>query len=95
MIIRTPSSIKIDKYLETYRLLHYVYDFGDEWEINIALEKIVDDYCFGYPTVLDGAGDAPPEDLGQVPKIGKIVEKRVIKREEKRRSKIYVSFTKE
>lgn len=64
--IRTPSSIKIDKYLEKYKSLHYIYDYGDEWELNVLLEETVEDYYFGYPTLLDGYGDAPPEDLGGV-----------------------------
>src|SRR5699024_10536900 len=30
-------------------------------------EKVVDDYYFGYPTLLDGAETAPPEDVGGIP----------------------------
>ena len=32
----------------------------------MKLEQIVDDYYFGYPTLLDGAGTAPPEDVGGI-----------------------------
>ena len=64
--VRKPQSIKIDEYLEKYGRLSYTYDFGDDWQFDIRLEEIVEDYHFGYPTLLDGAGDAPPEDVGGV-----------------------------
>lgn len=62
--IRKPTGLKIDSYLEKYSPLNYLYDFGDSWEFLITLEKVVDDYYFGYPTLLGGANDAPPEDVG-------------------------------
>lgn len=40
------------------------YDFGDDWNFTITLEDIVDDYYFGFATLLDGAGTAPAEDVG-------------------------------
>lgn len=64
--VRKPQSIKIDDYLEKYGWLSYTYDFGDNWQFDIRLERIVEDYYFGYPAVLDGARDAPPEDVGGV-----------------------------
>lgn len=66
-VVRTPSGIKIDDYLEKHGELHYNYDFGDGWQFRIKLEAIVDDYYFGYPTLLDGAETAPPEDVGGIP----------------------------
>lgn len=62
--VRKPQSIKIDTFLEKHGELQYRYDFGDDWRFFITLEDIVDDYYFGYPTLLDGAGTAPPEDVG-------------------------------
>lgn len=62
--VRNSARIKIDLYLERDNQLHYTYDFGDDWRLLIRLEKIVNDYHFGYPTLLDGAGEAPPEDVG-------------------------------
>lgn len=62
--VKQPSRIKIDKYLEKHHELVYHYDFGDDWKIVIVLEDTVEDYYFGYPTILDGAGMAPPEDVG-------------------------------
>lgn len=66
-VVRKPERLKVDKYLEEYKTLEYVYDFGDNWEILVTLENTVEDYHFGYPTLLDGANDAPPEDVGGIP----------------------------
>ncbi|MGI2327609.1 plasmid pRiA4b ORF-3 family protein [Planococcus sp. YIM B11945] len=66
VMVRKPQSTKIDVFLEKYGRLEYRYDFGDNWEFEIQLEEIVDDFHFGYPVLLDGAGDAPPEDVGGV-----------------------------
>ncbi|WBW96208.1 plasmid pRiA4b ORF-3 family protein [Oceanirhabdus sp. W0125-5] len=64
--IRKPQSIKIDKYIEKYEKLNYRYDFGDDWRMLITLEEIIEDYYYGYPTLIDGAETAPPEDVGGV-----------------------------
>lgn len=66
-VIRKPTGLKIDQYLEKYGELRYIYDFGDDWRILITLEDIVGDYRYGYPTLLDGAETAPPEDVGGLP----------------------------
>ncbi len=65
-VVRKPTGLKIDNYLEKHKEIIYRYDFGDGWEFIIRLEDIVDDYYFGYPTLLDGAGTAPPEDVGGI-----------------------------
>lgn len=62
--VRKPTSLKIDKYLEDLKQITYKYDYGDNWEFLIELEEIVDDYYFGFPTLIDGANTAPPEDVG-------------------------------
>lgn len=62
--VRQPQTIKIDKHIEKYGELKYIYDYGDDWRINIILEEIMDDYHYGYPTLIDGAETAPPEDVG-------------------------------
>jgi hypothetical protein len=72
--VRKPQTLKIDEYLEKYGKLSYTYDLGDNWEFDIQLEEVVDDYHFGYPTLLDGAGDAPPEDAGGVPGFEHLLE---------------------
>jgi len=64
--MRMPRGVKIDGYLEKFKEIRYNYDFGDDWHFIIKLEEIVDDYYFGYPTLLDGAETAPPEDVGGI-----------------------------
>ncbi|MTI67216.1 MAG: plasmid pRiA4b ORF-3 family protein [Firmicutes bacterium] len=66
-VIRKPAGKKIDDYLTKYKEIRYTYDFGDNWEFLIELEKIVDDYKFGYPKLIDGANTSPPEDVGGIP----------------------------
>jgi hypothetical protein len=66
VIIRKPSGLKIDAYLEKYKTLEYTYDYGDDWHFKITLEACVDDYYFGFPTLLDGKETAPPEDVGGI-----------------------------
>ncbi len=65
--VRKPTGLKIDDYLEKHKEILYRYDFGDGWEFIIRLEDIANDYYFGYPTLLDGAETAPPEDVGGIP----------------------------
>ncbi len=64
--VRKPTGLKIDDYVENDRELRYTYDFGDDWQFTIKLEETVDDYYFGFPTLLDGAETAPPEDVGGI-----------------------------
>ncbi len=46
--------------------ISYVYDFGDSWQHEIALEKAVEsDPTTAYPVCVDGRGDAPVEDCGE------------------------------
>ncbi|WP_235988995.1 plasmid pRiA4b ORF-3 family protein [Aquibacillus kalidii] len=64
--VRQPQTIKIDKYLEKDKELIYNYDFGDDWRFKITLEDTTEEYYYGYPTLLDGAENAPPEDVGGI-----------------------------
>lgn len=41
----------------------YIYDFGDDWDHRLTLEKIVAK-DIAVPVCLDGAGACPPEDVG-------------------------------
>ena len=67
VVVRKPTGLKIGDYLEKHKTISYTYDFGDNWEFEITLEEIVDDYYFGFPTLLDGRGTAPPDDVGGLP----------------------------
>jgi len=46
----------------------YEYDFGDGWEHDLVLEKVLPvDENVSYPVCLEGARACPPEDCGGVP----------------------------
>jgi hypothetical protein len=48
--------------------LAYTYDFGDDWRHTITIETVADaDPAVEYPRYTDGAGRAPPEDVGGIP----------------------------
>lgn len=64
--VRKPTGLKVDDYLEKHNEIRYTYDFASDWRFKVILEQIVDDYYFGYPTLLDGAEAAPPEDVGGI-----------------------------
>lgn len=66
MKLKKSQSTKIDKYLAKYAIFEYVYDFGDHWQHQIQIERVIDDYLFGYPQVLEGEGACPPEDVGGI-----------------------------
>lgn len=57
---------KIDKYMKMYKIISYIYDFGDDWEHKITVEKIIDNYVGERCVVLKGKGDCPPEDVGGI-----------------------------
>ncbi len=45
--------------------LRYTYDFGDDWEHDIVLEKVIEPHAGdGRPALLAGKGACPPEDCG-------------------------------
>ena len=63
-----PTKKKISKYFtsENKKAL-YVYDFGDNWQHDIILEKIMPrDKSVEYPICLAGKRNCPPEDCGSV-----------------------------
>ncbi len=55
--------------------MKYNYDFGDDWEHTIALEKIVErDRKISYPACIGGKRACPPEDCGGVWAYKKLLE---------------------
>lgn len=58
------SERKLSDFIPKYSRIKYIYDFGDNWEHYIELEKIEENYAKNYPVCLDGDGTAPPEDVG-------------------------------
>jgi len=74
-VIRKPTGIKIDTYIEKYGEITYTYDFGDDWRFLVTLESVLEDYKYGYPTLIDGAETAPPEDVGGLPGYEEFLER--------------------
>jgi hypothetical protein len=53
----------------------YVYDFGDDWEHQIQVEKLLDpEPGVAYPRLVGGRRAAPPEDCGGPPGYDALVE---------------------
>jgi hypothetical protein len=62
------NEIAINRVLSaTKKKITYEYDFGDSWEHEVALEKIVEAEAGAhYPRCLAGENACPPEDVGGV-----------------------------
>ncbi|MDZ4681161.1 MAG: plasmid pRiA4b ORF-3 family protein [Saprospiraceae bacterium] len=60
------SKAKLDKYLIAVgQKGRYAYDFGDDWQHEILLEKILDsEKGIAYPRCMAGKRACPPEDCG-------------------------------
>ena len=55
--------------------IRYTYDFGDDWEHDIRVEKVLDrDETASYPRCTGGRRAAPPEDCGGVSGYADLVE---------------------
>ncbi|WP_019413466.1 plasmid pRiA4b ORF-3 family protein [Paenisporosarcina sp. TG20] len=72
--------VTLSQYVVEFPEFSYMYDFGDGWEHEIVMEKVVEDYNHDYPQVLEGKGTCPPEDVGGPPGYDEF--KRVIKDKE-------------
>lgn len=62
MIMETEK--RLSEYLPKYSRIKYTYDFGDDWEHYLEVERIVENYVKNYPECLTGEGNTPPEDVG-------------------------------
>ena len=59
---------KLIRVLYGKKTFRYVYDFGDNWELRIKVEKTLPAIIFPQvPCCIDGANRRPPEDVGGVP----------------------------
>jgi len=68
MGVRDEQSVKLSKVIpgEKFKFC-YLYDFGDSWEHNILVEKVLDaDPEINYPLCIKGKRACPPEDCGGV-----------------------------
>ena len=62
------KKIKLKDMLSLKLKLGYVYDFGDNWEHAIVVEKVEDDKNAALiPVCLEGERAGPPEDCGSYP----------------------------
>jgi len=55
---------KLCDYLNQYKHILYIYDFGDEWTHYIDVVGSLGDFDGDLPVLLGGENDAPPEDCG-------------------------------
>ncbi|MCR5685416.1 MAG: plasmid pRiA4b ORF-3 family protein [Lachnospiraceae bacterium] len=60
------SEYLIDEFFEVGSSFVYTYDFGDNWEHKIDVEKLIPDYEYAYPMVIKYKGNTPPEDCGGI-----------------------------
>lgn len=67
-VVKKPTELRVDSYLERYQNLEYHYDLTSEWYLEITLEKQVVDVTITQPVLKGGAETAPPEDLGEMEK---------------------------
>jgi len=66
------NEVKLKKVLPAR--IKYIYDYGDNWQHYIETEEIIDDYKSNKPTLLDGEGTAPPEDVGGVAGVSQFMQ---------------------
>lgn len=64
---RLEHHVKLSEYIPEVTQLKYLYDFGDNWEHYIEVEKVIRDYDTYHPVCVEGEGDTPPEDVGGRP----------------------------
>ncbi len=66
MPIAKPGRKSAERRLDRLRLVKgqriaYVFDFGDEWRVRLALRQIIADDGGAYPRLLESVGEAPPQ----------------------------------
>jgi len=66
--LTSAKKIKLKEKLSLKQKLGYVYDFGDNWEHLLTVEKILEDKDVAInPICLEGERAGPPEDCGSYP----------------------------
>jgi hypothetical protein len=60
------SKTFINEYMEQQEWFTYTYDFGDDWQHRVTVEKVIADYPYNYPQVIKYKGDCPMEDCGGI-----------------------------
>ncbi|MCJ7841281.1 plasmid pRiA4b ORF-3 family protein [Lederbergia sp. NSJ-179] len=62
--MKLEKGIRLSEFIPVYKKLKYTYDFGDNWQHYIDVEKVIDNYDSRHPVCLEGEGNTPPEDVG-------------------------------
>lgn len=60
------KTVKLADFLPDEQKFIFVYDMGDNWEHEVVVEKVREDYPSLQPAVLQYEGDCPPDDSGGV-----------------------------
>ncbi|MCK5764306.1 MAG: plasmid pRiA4b ORF-3 family protein [Clostridiales bacterium] len=60
--MKLETGIRLSDYMPAK--IKYVYDFGDNWQHYIEVEKVIEEYDKNYSVCIDGKGNTPPEDVG-------------------------------
>ena len=68
------NKVKLASYFEMYEKCIYVYDFGDHWEHEIKLKKVVQDPSKFKRRLLAGKRAFPLEDCGSIPGYSECVD---------------------
>ena len=63
---RNGRKVKLAQYLPKEDHFVFVYDMGDNWEHEVVVEDVRENYPALYPAVLAYEGDCPPDDSGGV-----------------------------
>lgn len=66
--VEDEKKVTLEKALGTRNTFTYLYDYGDDWQHRVKVEKVLPpDVDLPYPRCLDGDNACPPEDVGGVP----------------------------
>lgn len=62
--MKLDTGVRLSEYIPLCKRIKYVYDFGDNWEHEVEVESVIENYDKNYPICLAGEGNTPPEDVG-------------------------------
>ncbi len=63
---RNGKTVKLSQFLPDEKKFIFVYDMGDNWEHEVVIEDVRENYPALYPAVLAYEGNCPPDDCGGV-----------------------------
>ena len=63
---RNGKTVKLSQFLPEEKKFIFVYDMGDNWEHEVVIEDVRENYPALYPAVLAYEGNCPPDDCGGV-----------------------------